>query len=92
MNELLMNIQLGQNQLADLDKEMSNIAMFARAYANATPEQRARINTQDVQAQLDRYNTLKQQKLALQEELYANQLAYGRAQQEAQNIVNANNM
>lgn len=63
--------------------EMNRIANFARAYANATPEQRARIPREDVLFQIERYKNLQnQQRLA--EDKYQAQLAEQYRQQEAQ--------
>lgn len=50
------------NEIQSINEQIKNIANFARAYANATPEQRARISRQDVQHQLNRYNELKQKR------------------------------
>lgn len=87
-NEQLMNYQINEQRLGDIAKEMDNIAMFARAYANATDEQRARINRADVQAQLDRYNALKSERLWLEESLLAARINADReaylAEQQAQ--------
>lgn len=63
--------------------EINRIANFARAYANATPEQRARIPREDVLFQIERYKNLQnQQRLA--EDQYQAQLAEQYRQQEAQ--------
>ena len=63
--------------------EMNRIANFARAYANATPEQRARIPREDVLFQIERYKNLQnQQRLA--EDQYQAQLAEQYRQQQAQ--------
>lgn len=68
------------NELQDINEQMSRIANLARAYANATPEQRNNVNRKDIQAQLDRYNELK----ARRNELYAEQEARVQAELEAQ--------
>jgi hypothetical protein len=65
------------NELQKINQQMGYIADLARTYANATPEQRARVNIEDVQAQLNRYNELKdrkQQLLAEQEDKWAKEL------------------
>lgn len=59
---------------------MSLIANLARAYANATPEERERVSREDMQAQLDRYNQLKERR----NQLYAEQEARVQAELEAQ--------
>lgn len=74
------------NELQRINQQMGYIADLARTYANATPEQRARVNIEDVQAQLNRYNELKdrkQQLLAEQEDRWAKELE---AWKQAQNI------
>lgn len=91
MNELLINYQLSQNKLWDIDREMASISKLAREYINATDEQRARVDPQNLQRVLDRYNTLKQDRLAAQEELFANELAYNNTLQQAQNTIGAGN-
>lgn len=57
------------NELQQINNQMSAIANFARAYANATPEQRANVSREDIQVQLDRYNQLKSRR----NQLYAEQ-------------------
>ena len=84
MNEQLMNIQIWRQKLADYDREMQQISDLARQYMNATPEQRARVNINDLRTVLERYNMLKQDKNILQQEVVANEMAYQRALQDAQ--------
>lgn len=57
------------NEIQSINEQMARIANLARAYANATPEQRNNVSRADMQAQLDRYNELK----ARRNELYAEQ-------------------
>lgn len=85
-NEELLNSQVRQQTIADINREMANIANLARAYANATPEQRNNVNIQDIQAQMDRYNQLKQQR----SDLYAQQEVDFQKQLEANRIAQAN--
>lgn len=85
-NEELLNSQIREQTIADINREMANIANLARAYANATPEQRNNVNIQDIQAQMDRYNQLKQQR----SDLYAQQEADFQKQLEANRIAQAN--
>lgn len=68
------------NELQDINEQMGRIANLARAYANASPEQRSNVNREDIQAQLDRYNELKTRR----NELYAEQEARVQAELEAQ--------
>lgn len=80
MNEQLLNANAANATLADINSEMNRIADLARAYANATPEQRANVDTNAMQAQLNRYNQLKAQRQVL----YAEQEARVQAELEAQ--------
>lgn len=68
------------NEIQSINEQMGRIANLARAYANASPEQRSNVNREDIQAQLDRYNELK----ARRNELYAEQEARVQAELEAQ--------
>lgn len=68
------------NEIQSINEQMALIANLARAYANATPEQRNNVSRADMQAQLDRYNELK----ARRNELYAEQEARVQAELEAQ--------
>ena len=72
------------NEIQSINQQMALIANLARAYANATPEQRANVSLTDMQAQLDRYNELK----ARRNELYAEQEARVQAELEAQRRAN----
>lgn len=68
------------NEIQSINQQMALIANLARAYANATPEQRANVSLSDMQKQLNRYNELK----ARRNELYAEQEARVQAELEAQ--------
>lgn len=59
------------NELQSINQQMALISNLARAYYNATPEQRANISLGDMQEQINRYNELK----ARRNELYAEQEA-----------------
>lgn len=72
------------NEIQSINQQMALIANLARAYANATPEQRNNVNRADIQAQLDRYNELKSRR----NELYAEQEARVQAELEAQRRAN----
>lgn len=72
------------NEIQSINQQMALIANLARAYANATPEQRANVSLSDMQAQLNRYNELK----ARRNELYAEQEARVQAELEAQRRAN----
>ena len=72
------------NEIQSINQQMALIANLARAYANATPEQRANVSLSDMQNQLNRYNELK----ARRNELYAEQEA--RVQKELEEQRRAN--
>lgn len=72
------------NEIQSINEQMARIANLARAYANATPEQRANVSLSDMQAQLNRYNELK----ARRNELYAEQENRVLAELEAQRRAN----
>lgn len=59
------------NEIQSINQQMALISNLARAYYNATPEQRANISLEDMQEQINRYNELK----ARRNELYAEQEA-----------------
>lgn len=80
-------------RIQEINKEMNLISNLARAYANATDEQRANVDRDAMQGQLDRYNKLKEERAILyaeqearvQQELAAQKQA---AEQAAKQIIN----
>lgn len=53
------------DKIQDINNQMARITEVARAYANATPEQRANVSLSDMQAMINRYNQLKEQRTRL---------------------------
>ena len=80
--EELMREQINQanmqRRINEIDRSMAAISNFARAYMNATPEQRARVDINAIREQLERYNNLKQERLGLQDSIVANQMYFER--------------
>ena len=87
MNEQLINDRI---KLEDIKNQMSAITKVAREYAEATPEQRAKVNSADVQAVMDKYNQLKLDKAALEQSVVAQEMEIQKqaAEQAAKQIVN----
>jgi len=79
-NKERMAAQLADLRIQDINKQMDAITKLARAYANATPEQRANVDASEIQAQIDRYENLKAERA----NLYAEQEARVQAELEAQ--------
>lgn len=79
--EQAMNLQV---QIDNIDREMNVINRLAKAYMNATPEQRANVNEGDMRAQIERYKELKNQKAVLQEQRAAAELLAARQAAEAE--------
>jgi len=79
--EQAMNYQI---QIDNIDREMNVINRLAKAYMNATPEQRANVNEEDMRAQIERYKELKNQKAVLQEQRAAAELLAARQAAEAE--------
>lgn len=77
------------NEIQQLNQQIAFIANVAREYANATPEQRSKIDPQIVQATIQQYNDLKARRDALyieQEARVQNELNQRRAEAEAAQI------
>lgn len=53
------------NEIESITKRMNAITNLARAYYNATPEQRSKVSLKDMQAQINEYNKLKEQRNTL---------------------------
>ena len=79
--EQAMNFQI---QIDNIDREMNAINRLAKAYMNATPEQRANVNEGDMRAQIERYKELKNQKAVLQEQRAEAELIAARQAAEAE--------
>ena len=72
----LKNFDAAEGRINVINNKMQQITELARAYANATPEQRERVDNATLQKVIDQYNELKNERTVL----YAEQEA--RAQQE----------
>ena len=72
----LKNFDAAEGRINVINNKMQQITELARAYANATPEQREKVDNATMQKVIDQYNELKNERTVL----YAEQEA--RAQQE----------
>lgn len=87
MDEQLINDRL---RLDNINSEMTRISNVAREYMNASQEQRDRVNPQLLASVLDRYNTLKADRLALEQSIVAREMeAQRQAVQPAQQQYNS---
>lgn len=71
-------------ELINMNKRMDQIAELAKAYSDATPEQRANVDAGAVQALMNEYEQLKQQRNALIEDRARHELLYYRRLEEQQ--------
>ena len=86
MSDEQINIINERVALEDVKNQMAKYQKVAEAYANATPEQRAKVDPALVQSVIDKYNQLKEKRnglLAQQETRIQQEMQQQRAAQEA---------